>query len=81
MLENNEGHIINVASIAGFLPGPYMCTYHATKGYVVLLGEAISHELRKTKVKQETRIQTATFLSLNIENESNLYSSKGSFPA
>lgn len=50
MLKYNEGHIINVASIAGFLPGPYMCTYHATKGYVVLLGEAISHELRKTNV-------------------------------
>ena len=51
MLENNEGHIINVASIAGFVPGPYMCTYHACKAYVVLLGEAISYELRKTNVK------------------------------
>ena len=51
MLENNEGHIINVASIAGFVPGPYMCTYHACKSYVVLLGEAISYELRKTNVK------------------------------
>ena len=51
MVENNEGHIINVASIAGFMPGPYMATYHATKGYLLLLGEAISYELRKTKVK------------------------------
>lgn len=51
MLKNDEGHIINVASIAGFLPGPYMCTYHACKGYVLLLGEAISYELRKTNVK------------------------------
>ena len=51
MLKNDEGHIINVASIAGFLPGPYMCTYHACKAYVLLLGEAISYELRKTNVK------------------------------
>lgn len=51
MLKNNEGHIINVASIAGFIPGPYMCTYHACKGYLLLLGEAISYELRKTNVK------------------------------
>jgi short-subunit dehydrogenase len=51
MLKNDEGHIINVASIAGFLPGPYMCTYHACKAYVLLLGEAISYEIRKTKVK------------------------------
>jgi short-subunit dehydrogenase len=51
MLKNNEGHIINACSIAGFLPGPYMSTYHATKGYVLLLGEAIAHEIRKTNVK------------------------------
>ena len=51
MVKNDEGHIINVASIAAFMPGPYMATYHATKGYLLLLGEAISYELRKTKVK------------------------------
>ena len=51
MLEKNEGHIINVCSIAGFVPGPYMCTYHATKSFVLNLGEAISHEIRKSKVK------------------------------
>lgn len=51
MLKNNEGHIINVGSIAGFVPGPYMCTYHATKSFVLNLGESIAHEIRKTKVK------------------------------
>ena len=51
MVEKNEGHIINVSSIAAFLPGPYMATYHATKGYLLLLGEAISYEIRKTNVK------------------------------
>ena len=51
MLENNEGHIINVGSIAGFMPGPFMCTYHATKAFVLFLSEAIAHEVRKTKVK------------------------------
>lgn len=51
MLKHNEGHIINVSSIAGFLPGPYMCTYHACKAYVLLLGEAISYEIRKSNVK------------------------------
>ena len=35
MVEHNEGHIINVASIAGFMPGPFMATYHATKGYLL----------------------------------------------
>ena len=51
MVKNNEGHIINVSSIAGFIPGPYMCTYHATKGFVLLLGESISYELKGTNVK------------------------------
>ena len=51
MVANDEGHIINVSSIAGFMPGPYMATYHATKGYLLLLGEAISYELKNTKVK------------------------------
>lgn len=51
MLSNNEGHIINVCSLAGFVPGPYMCTYHASKAFVLNLTESIAHEIRKTKVK------------------------------
>ncbi len=51
MLTNNEGHIINVGSLAGFVPGPFMSTYHASKAFVLNLGESISHEIRKTKVK------------------------------
>lgn len=51
MLKENEGHIINVGSVASFVPGPYMCTYHATKAFVLNLGEAVAHEIRKSKVK------------------------------
>ncbi len=51
MLKNNEGHVINVGSIAGFMPGPYMSTYHATKAFVLYLSEAVAHEIRKTNVK------------------------------
>ena len=51
MLKNDEGHIINVASIAGLLPGPYMSTYHASKAFVLSLGEAVAYEIRKTNVK------------------------------
>jgi len=54
MLANNEGRILNVGSIAGFDPGPYMCTYHATKAFVLNLGEAIAHEIRKSKVRITT---------------------------
>ncbi|MEM9250135.1 MAG: SDR family oxidoreductase [Pseudomonadota bacterium] len=50
MLEAGEGRIINVASIAGFMPGPGMAAYHATKAYVVSLSDAVGHELKGTKV-------------------------------
>jgi len=40
--------IMNVASVAGFFPGPYMAVYYATKAYVLSFSEAISQEL-KTK--------------------------------
>lgn len=41
MVEKNNGHILNVASIAGFMPGPLMATYYSTKNYVVTLCESI----------------------------------------
>ena len=72
MKENDEGHIINISSIAGFLPGPYMCTYHATKAYVLLLGEAISYELRKTNVKLLT-LCPGPFLSEFVKKAHNDY--------
>ena len=72
MIKNDEGHIINISSIAGFLPGPYMCTYHACKGYVLLLGEAISYEIRKTNVKLLTHCP-GPFMSKFVEKAHNDY--------
>ena len=50
MIKNNEGSIMNIASIAAFMPAPFMSTYHATKAYLLLLSEAISRELKGTNV-------------------------------
>ena len=75
MLKYNEGHIINVASIAAFMPAPYMCTYHACKSYVLLLGEAISYEIRKTNVKLLT-LCPGPFLSKFVELAHNDYTFK-----
>ena len=49
MKEKNSGKILNVASIAGFMPGPLMATYYATKSYVVKLSESVREELKKEK--------------------------------
>ncbi len=49
MIAKDSGHILNVASIAGFMPGPLMATYYATKSYVVRLSEAIRQELKRKR--------------------------------
>ncbi len=45
-----RGKIMNVASMAGFVPGPYMANYFATKAYVLSFSQALGEELRGTGV-------------------------------
>ena len=47
--ERDKGFILNVASIAGFMPGPEFSSYYASKSYVVSLTKAIHEELRFEK--------------------------------
>src|SRR5262249_30866993 len=49
-LVRRKGGILNVASVAGFFPGPGMAVYHATKAYVLSFSEALHHEM-KDKVR------------------------------
>jgi uncharacterized protein len=44
-LARHRGGILNVASIAAFLPGPGMAVYHASKAYVLSFSEALHREL------------------------------------
>lgn len=46
MVERKRGGILNVGSIAGFLPGPNMAVYYATKAYVLHFSEALAEEVR-----------------------------------
>lgn len=50
MVERRSGRIMNVASTAGFQPGPLMAVYYATKAYVISLSEALANELSGTGV-------------------------------
>lgn len=47
-VEKDSGYILNVASSAGFMAGPRLSTYYATKNYVLKLTMAINEELRKS---------------------------------
>ncbi len=50
MAARGQGRILNVASVAGFMPGPGMAVYHATKAYLLSLSEAAGSELAGTGV-------------------------------
>lgn len=50
MVTRGHGRILNVASIAAFMPNPFGAVYAATKAYVLSLSEALSEELRGTGV-------------------------------
>ena len=68
----NSGHILNVASIAGFMAGPLMATYYATKNYVVRLSEAIRVELKKTKSKVKISILCPGPVATGFEKAANI---------
>jgi len=50
MVARRNGRILNVASMAGFLPGPLQAVYYATKAFVNSFSEAIANELAGTGV-------------------------------
>ncbi len=50
MLKQKNGKILNLGSVASFLPGPLMSVYFATKNYVLSFSRALSEELRGTGV-------------------------------
>ena len=49
MVKKDSGYILNVCSSAGFMAGPRLSTYYATKNYLLRLTTAIYEELRKKK--------------------------------
>lgn len=50
MVERGRGAIVNVASLAAYLPGPEFATYAATKAFVLSFSESLMVELRGTGV-------------------------------
>jgi short-subunit dehydrogenase len=50
-LIKNRGGLLNVGSVAGFLPGPGMAVYYASKAYVISFSEALRKELEPYGVR------------------------------
>ena len=51
VLKRHKGGILNVGSVAGFLPGPGMAVYYATKAYVLSFSQALHYELKPAGVR------------------------------
>ena len=56
----SNGYILNIASTAGFQPGPFMAVYYATKAFVLHFSEALSVELRDSNVSVTAHCPGAT---------------------
>lgn len=50
MLKRRQGYILNVASVAAFLPGPNVNLYYASKAFVFSFSYALAEELRESGV-------------------------------
>jgi short-subunit dehydrogenase len=74
MVARNEGKVLQLASIASELPGPWQAVYHATKAYVLHLTEALISELKDTGVTLTALQPGAT--DTDFFNKADMQSSK-----
>jgi len=51
MISRGKGYILNNASVAAFVPGPLMSTYHASKSYLLNFTQALANEMKGTNIK------------------------------
>ncbi len=72
MIEKNTGYILNVASIAGHLPGPLMAAYYASKHYIYNLSVSINEELKKDKLKVKVGTLNPGPVRTNFNNVANV---------
>lgn len=72
MIEKDSGHILNTASIAGFMPGPLMATYYATKNYIVSLTRAVNKELEKQNSHVKISLLCPGPVDTNFNNIANV---------
>jgi len=84
MVARNEGKILQLASIASQLPGPWQAVYHATKAFVLSLTEALISELKDSNVTLTALQPGATdtdFFNKAEMQDSKILDSKLSDPA
>lgn len=66
LVEQNEGHVVNTASLAGLGAIPFMAPYSATKHAVVAISEALFHELQLSGSAVRVTVLCPGFLNTRI---------------
>ncbi|HEY6334087.1 MAG TPA: SDR family NAD(P)-dependent oxidoreductase [Blastocatellia bacterium] len=64
--QGSEGHVVNVASLAGLLSGPLLAPYYATKHAVVALSECLHYELQALGARVKASVLCPGFVRTNI---------------
>lgn len=78
MMARRSGRILNLGSTAGFLPGPFMADYYASKAFVNSFSQALWYELRGTGVTVTVSCPGATateFAQVAGNDKSRLFAS------
>lgn len=66
MRQQNSGLIVNVSSVLGFLPAPYMGLYASSKHALEGLSETLDHEVRQFNIRSVLVEPTFTRTSLDV---------------
>lgn len=77
-VKRDYGRVLNVASMAGFMPGPYMATYYATKSYILNLSLAINEELKQANSKVKISVLCPGPVKTNFNKVANVKFNIGS---
>ncbi len=75
MISRGKGYILNNASVAAFVPGPLMSTYHASKSYLLNFTQALANEMKGTGIKASVLCPGMTktnFAKANGNDEPNI---------
>ena len=83
MLARRKGRILNIASTAGFQPGPDMAVYYATKSFVLMFSEGIAEEVKDAGVTVTAHCPgaTATNFGGTAGNDTSILFKLGAAPA
>lgn len=72
MLQQNEGHIVNTASMGGLIHGPFIAPYNVSKAGVVALTETLHHELELSGSKVGVSVLCPGAVQTNMNSEPNV---------